>query len=63
MARHSHPRPRTTPRAACRRLRDLISRYWPETQYHRTHPAFMAYAYCSALAALLVVSWVSRIVT
>lgn len=55
MARHPRPRPRLTARAA-----QWLKDRWPETQYHRTHPWFMTYAYCSALAALLVVLWVVR---
>lgn len=46
MARHPRPHARIKTRTA----------------YHRTHPWFMTYAYCSALAALWVVATVWRTV-
>lgn len=49
MARHSRPHARIKTRR-------------PRTAYHRTHPWFMTYAYCSASAALLVVLWVWRVI-
>jgi hypothetical protein len=60
MAHHSRPRARLK---TLRRALNWLTALWarrPETAYHRTHPVFMAYAYCSALSGLLVVAWVAR---